>query len=149
MKILQKPFGCICQVFVSISNASLYNRTTTFCVPSNYSKYLLPLYIDEELLGNATYVGEGSWNGKTTCCFRSEITMSEPSITIAAGKATIGSPVTITVNATRICILSNGVITSETLYETSQLPSHQSFVTIINEPSQTTPSHSTNNYSTN
>jgi len=127
----------VCQVLVSISNASPYNRTTTFCVPSNYSKYLLPFYVDEELFGNAMYVGEGSWNGKTTYCFASNVTIIEPSITTTAGKTagktTIGPPVTTIINATRICILSNGVITSKTLYETIQLPSHQSFVTIINE----------------
>jgi len=123
----------VCQVLVSISNVSLYNRTATFCIPSNYSRYLLPFYMDEELLGNATYVGEGSWNGETTYCFRSEIRMSEPLITITAGKTTIGSPITLIINATKICILSNGVIASETVYEIGQLPNHQSFVTIINE----------------
>jgi len=123
----------VCQVLVSISNVSLYNRTATFCIPSNYSRYLLPFYMDEELLGNATYVGEGSWNGETTYCFRSEIRMSEPSITTTAGKTTIGSPITLIINATKICILSNGVIASETVYEIGQLPNHQSFVTIINE----------------
>jgi hypothetical protein len=123
----------VCQVLVSISNVSLYNRTATFCIPSNYSRYLLPFYMDEELLGNATYVGEGSWNGETTYCFRSEMRMSEPSITTTAGKTTIGSPVTLIINATKICILSNGVITSATVYEIGQLSSHQSFVTIINE----------------
>jgi hypothetical protein len=123
----------VCQVLVSISNASLYTRATTFCIPSNYSRYLLPFYTDEELLGNATYVGEGSWNGETTYCFRSEIRMSEPSITTTAGKTTIGSPITLIINATRICLLSNGVITSATVYEIGQLSSHQSFVTIINE----------------
>jgi len=121
----------VCQVLISISNASPYNRTATFCIPSNYSKYLLPFYVDEELLGNATYIGESSWNGETTYCFKSEITVSQPSIT--TGKTTtIGSPVTTVINATRLCILSNGVTASATLYETSRLR-HQSFATVINE----------------
>jgi len=107
----------VCQVLVSISNVSLYNRTATFCIPSNYSRYLLPFYMDEELLGNATYVGEGSWNGETTYCFRSEMTISEPSIMTTAGKTTIGSPITLIINATRICLLNNGVTASATVYE--------------------------------
>jgi len=122
----------VCQVLISISNASPYNRSATFCISSNYSKHLLPFYVDEELLGNATYIGESSWNGETTYCFKSEITVSQPSITTTGKTTTIGSPITTVINATRLCILSNGVTASATLYETSRL-SHQSFTTVINE----------------
>jgi hypothetical protein len=127
----------VCQVLILISNASLYNRTTTFCIPSNYSRYLLPFYTDEELLGNATYVGEGSWNGETTYCFASKIMAIEPSITISPPNGTIIGPPwsVITTNAT-ICILGNGVIASLIEY-TYAVPTQPSLsattVTITNE----------------
>jgi hypothetical protein len=106
----------VCQALISISNAS----STPGLPRSAYlaiTRYLLPLYTDEELLGNATYVDEGSWNDETTYCFRSEITISEPLIMTTAGKTTIGSPITLIINTTKICILNNGVTASATVYE--------------------------------
>jgi hypothetical protein len=125
----------LCQVFIAYAPGS---RITKYCIPyNNYTRYLFPFYIAEELLSNATYVGEGSWNGKTTYCFASKVTAIEPSITISSLNGTIIGPPwrVITTNAT-FCILGNGVIASLIEY-TYVVPTQPSLsattVTITNE----------------
>jgi hypothetical protein len=125
----------LCQVLIAYAPSS---GIIKYCIPyNNYTRYRFPFYITKELLSNATYVGEGSWNGKTTYCFASKIMAIEPSITISPPNGTIIGPPwsVITTNAT-ICILGNGVIASLIEY-TYAVPTQPSLsattVTITNE----------------
>jgi hypothetical protein len=123
----------LCQVFIAYAPGS---RITKYCIPyNNYTRYFSLSF--KELLDNATYVGEGSWNGETTYCFASKVTAIEPSITISSLNGTIIGPPwrVITTNAT-FCILGNGVIASLIEY-TYVVPTQPSLsattVTITNE----------------
>jgi hypothetical protein len=69
-----------------------------------------------EMINESKYIGTGSWNGKTTYCFTSIITITPTSVK----NNFLGVP--IVVNVTKLCLLSNGVPANATIHI---YPAHQ------------------------
>ncbi|WP_243678345.1 hypothetical protein [Vulcanisaeta distributa] len=79
-------------------------QTMTHCAPYvNLTKYVVLA------LNESKYVGKGTWNGKTTYCFTTTMTL-----TPTQGELQGGLP--IVVNITELCMLSNGVPTNVTIF---------------------------------